>query len=64
MSEKVHRAGEIQIHTVDREMIAALSARLTRRMILDLVIADRQLYISIGGETITGNVVRRSVSEG
>ena len=63
VSEKVHRASEIQINSVDREMIAALSARLARRMILDLVIADRQLYISIGEETITGNVVRRSVSQ-
>ena len=63
VSEKVHHAGEIQINTLDREMIARLVARLTRRMILDLVIAERQLYISLGEETITGNVVRHGISQ-
>jgi uncharacterized protein YaeQ len=64
VSEKVHRGSEIQINTLDREMIAALSARLTRRMILELVIAERQLYVSIGEDTITGNVVRHNISRG
>ena len=64
VSEKVHRASEIQVNSLDREMITALGARLTRRMILDLVIAERQLYISSGEDTITGNVVRHSISQG
>ncbi len=63
VSEKVHRANAIQIYTPDREMIAALTARLTRRMTLDLVIAERQLYISLGEDTITGNVVPHSISQ-
>jgi uncharacterized protein YaeQ len=64
VSERVHRASEIEINTFDREMIAALGARLTRRMILDLVVTDRQLYVSIGADTIAGNVVRHSISQG
>jgi uncharacterized protein YaeQ len=60
-SEKVHRANDIQINTFDREMIALLAARLTRRMTFDLVITERQLYISLGEETISGNVVRHSI---
>jgi uncharacterized protein YaeQ len=57
-AEKVHRASDIQINTFDREMIASLSARLTRRMIFDLVITERQIYLSLGEETISGSLVR------
>ena len=57
-AEKVHRASDIQINTFDREMLASLSARLTRRMIFDLVITERQIYLSLGEETISGSLVR------
>lgn len=58
VAEKVHRASEIQIHTFDRELIAALSSRLVRRMTFDLVISDRQLYVSLDGDTLVGSVSR------
>ena len=58
VTEKVHRANDIQIITFDRDMIASLTARLTRRMIFDLVITERQIYLSLGEETISGSLVR------
>ena len=61
-AEKIHRADEIQIHTFDREMIASLCARLTRRMVLDLVITEGQLYLSLGADTISGSLVRHSIA--
>ena len=51
VTEKVHRANDIQINTFDRDMIASLTARLTRRMIFDLVITEGQLYVSLGVPT-------------
>ena len=60
VTEKVHRANDIQINAFDRAMIASLCARLTRRMIFDLVITERQLYVSLGEDTISGSVVRCS----
>ena len=60
-AQRIHRAGDIQINVFDREMIASLSARLTRRMAFDLVIAEQQLYVSIGGDTISGSVVRHNI---
>jgi uncharacterized protein YaeQ len=60
-AEQIHRAAEIQINTFDREMIAALTARLTRRMIFDLVITERQIYLSLGAETISGSLVRHTL---
>jgi uncharacterized protein YaeQ len=63
-AEKIHRATEIQIDTFDPEMIAALTARLTRRMTFDLVITERQLYLSLGDATISGSLVRHSLKPG
>jgi uncharacterized protein YaeQ len=60
-TETVHRADKIEINTFDGEMIAALCARLTRRMVLDLVITERQLYLSLGEDTISGSIVRHSI---
>jgi uncharacterized protein YaeQ len=61
--EKIHRVEEIQINTFDRELIASLCARLTRRMSFDLVISEGQLYLSLGEETISGSLVRHSVGK-
>jgi uncharacterized protein YaeQ len=59
--EKIHRADQIQINAFDRELIAALCAKLTRRMAFDLVVTEDQLYISVGGDTISGAIARHSV---
>ena len=37
-AERIHRADEIQINTFERELIASLCAKLTRRMTFDLVV--------------------------
>jgi uncharacterized protein YaeQ len=57
--ERIHRAGEIRLHAVDAELLAALVARLDRRMSFDLAVSDRTLYISLGDETLTGAVEER-----
>lgn len=60
-AEAVHRAEHIEVHTFDREFLAALVARLQRRMTFDLTVSDRQLYLTLGTETLTGGVTRHSV---
>jgi uncharacterized protein YaeQ len=58
--EKIHRAEDLEVHAIDRELLAALVARLERRMDFDLSVAERTLYVSLGEETLTGAVeVRR-----
>src|SRR5216684_2311112 len=56
--EKIHRADELELYAIDRGLIAALTARLERRVAFSVTIADRELYISIGDETLTGRVSR------
>jgi uncharacterized protein YaeQ len=60
-SEKIHRAGDIQINTFDDDMLASLTSRLARRMTFGLVITEGQIYLSLGEETITGSLTRHSL---
>jgi uncharacterized protein YaeQ len=62
-TETIHRANDIQIYSFDREMIASLCARLTRRMIFDLVITERQIYLSLGEDTISGSLARHRIGQ-
>ena len=56
--ERVHRREALEIYAIDRRLIGALVARLDRRMGFALSVAERELNISIGTETLTGMVVR------
>ena len=55
---RIHRAEALEMHAVDRPLVAALAARLDRRMDFALSIADAELTISIGTETLTGTTRR------
>jgi uncharacterized protein YaeQ len=57
--ERIHRAEALEIHAMDRELLAALAARLERRMEFDLSVSERHLYLSLGEETLSGKVELR-----
>src|SRR5688572_18870204 len=52
------RAGEIELYAIERRFIADMVARLDRRMAFSLSITDRELYLSIGADNLTGKVER------
>jgi len=56
--ERIHRAEAIELYAIDRTLVSAVIARLDRRMAFALSVADRELNLSIGTETLTGAVVR------
>ena len=56
--EKIHRADTLELYAIDRALVSALVARLDRRIAFSVSVADRELYIAIGTETLTGAVVR------
>jgi uncharacterized protein YaeQ len=60
--ERIHRAADIELYAVDRPLIAALTARLDRRMAFSLSINERELYVSIGADTLTGVVTRHPIA--
>jgi uncharacterized protein YaeQ len=53
---QIRRAEDIEIFAVDRDLIAALAARLDRRMSFDLSISERQIYLTLAAETLSGTV--------
>ena len=55
-AERIHRAEALELYALDREWLAMLAARLTRRMDFALTVADRHLYLSVGAETYTSRV--------
>jgi uncharacterized protein YaeQ len=60
--ERIHRAQDIELYALDRELVAGLAARLERRMALDLSVTDRHLFVSMGGATFSGSVERLPLS--
>lgn len=60
--EKIHRPDELELYAMDRGLVAALAARLERRVVFSVSITDRELYLSIGADTLTGAVTRLTVT--
>lgn len=60
--ERIHRAEALELYALDRPLVSALVARLERRMAFALSINERELYLSIGNDTLTG-VVRQCTLE-
>jgi uncharacterized protein YaeQ len=56
--ERIHRADALELYAIDRGFVSALVARLERRMAFSLSVTDRELYLSIGADNLTGTVVR------
>jgi uncharacterized protein YaeQ len=56
--ERIHRAADIELYSVDRDLVNALSDKLARRMDFDLSIAERTLYVTLNDETLSGDIAR------
>lgn len=58
--ERLHRAEALELYALDRTLVDALVTRLARRLAFSAAITDREIYVSIGSETLTGVVTRLS----
>jgi uncharacterized protein YaeQ len=56
--EKIHRVEALELYAVDREWLATLTERLTRRMAFTLTVSEQHVYLSIGEDTLSA-VIRR-----
>ncbi|HEX9367975.1 MAG TPA: YaeQ family protein [Vicinamibacterales bacterium] len=56
--ERIHKASALELYALDRQLIAALVARLERRMAFAVSINEREISVSIGDATLTGAVER------
>ncbi len=56
--ERIHRADQVELWAVDRPFLAQVAARLDRRLSCSLSVADKELLLAIGRDTLSGRVVR------
>ncbi len=54
--ERIHRADDLHLVAVDRDLLDAWVQRLTRRMKVSLAVSGGQLYLTIGTQTIEGSL--------
>lgn len=59
--ERIHRAEALELHAIDPALITALVSRLERRTAFALSISGRELFVSIGADTLTGEVTRYTI---
>lgn len=55
---RIHNADALELYAIDRPLIAALVARLERRLAFAVSVAERELFLALGSEQLTGRVVR------
>ena len=60
--ERIHRPELLELYAIDRRLIASLAERLDRRMAFSLSINERDMYVSIGADTLTGAVSRLTLA--
>jgi uncharacterized protein YaeQ len=56
--ERIHRVEELELYALDRDLLANLAARLTRRMAFSLTVMEKHLYVSVAEESLTGIIER------
>ena len=55
---RIHNSDALELYAIDRALIAAVAARLERRMAFTLSIADRELHLAFDDATLSGPVVQ------
>jgi uncharacterized protein YaeQ len=59
--ERIYRVEALELYAIDRGLLGELAARLNRRMAFGLSVTDRDLYLSIGSDSLTGHVTQHVV---
>jgi uncharacterized protein YaeQ len=59
----IFRAAEIPLITFERTFLSQLVSQLERRMVFDMSITERQLYITIGNTHLETPIVERRLGE-
>ncbi len=54
--ERIHKAEQIMLHAIDRDLIAELVERLDRRMKLEIAVTDATLYVTTGPDVLIGAI--------
>jgi len=61
--ERIHRVEALELYAFDREWLANLVERLTRRLAFTLTVSEQHLYLSLGEETLSSVVQRITLGQ-
>lgn len=61
--QRIHRAAQVEVHAVDRALLASLATHLDRRTAWTITVTDRQLFVDVGGASYHGAVERLRLPE-
>ena len=56
--ERIHRAADIEVRSIEPALIGALATRLHRRLAFGLAVSGGELFVSLAADTLTGTVTR------
>ena len=59
--KRIHNVDALELYVIDRALVSGVVARLERRVAFTLSVSGGDLYLSIGPDTLTGNVKRLSL---
>jgi uncharacterized protein YaeQ len=61
--ERIHNAQSLELYGLDRALVAAFVARFERRMAFEMSVSDGTIYVTLGGELLTGAVTPHRLAE-
>ena len=56
--QKIHKAEQVEIYAVDRELLASLAAHLDRRIAWTLSVTDGEIFLDVNGQSFNGAIER------
>lgn len=56
--QRIHKAEQVEIYAVDRELLASLAGHLDRRISWTLSITDGQVFLDVDGKSYSGALER------
>ena len=62
--ERIHRVEALELYALDRAWLASLASKLERRMSFSLTVAERNVYLSIGADTLSCVIERIDLNNG
>ena len=57
-SARIHKGDELELYAIERSLVAALVAKLDRRMSFALAVSDHEVFISLADATLHGRIDR------
>jgi uncharacterized protein YaeQ len=59
---RIHNAKTLELYGLDRALVAALVARLERRLALEVSVSDAMLNVTLGKELLSGQVTKHRLT--